>query len=316
MKSFRWIFALLLAASTTASIIACDPPERSPGAGLLEVGVSVAPQKFIVERIARGGARVQVLIPSGADPHSYEPGPDQLRVLSDLGVYFRQGLEFETACLRRLQGVNPAMQIVDLGPGVVGPPGARDVSPEHEHRNIPGLSPTASHSHSHAAGHEHLNPHTWLSPRLVRAQSDLILNALAGLRPDERSRFERGHRELQADIARVDRYIRRRLAPVRGRLLVVYHPSWEYFAHEYGLKMLAIQDEGHQPSARDLMRLVRAAREAGVKAVFAEPGFDPRSVEVVARDIGARVETIDPLAEDWEQNLCDTADLIAEALAP
>ncbi len=298
MKSLRLTFALLLVAPTTGSLIACDPPERSPAAGLLEVGVSVAPQKFIVERIARGGARVQVLIPSGADPHSYEPGPDQLRVLSDLGVYFRQGLEFETACLRRLQGVNPAMQVVDLGPGVVGPPAVRESS------------------HSHADHHDHLNPHTWLSPRLVRAQSDLILNALGELRPEERSRFERGHRELQADIARVDRYIRRRLAPVRGRLLVVFHPSWEYFAHEYGLKMLAIQDGGHQPSARDLMQLVRAAREAGVKAVFAEPGFDPRSVEVVARDIGARVETIDPLAEDWEQNLCDTADLIAEALAP
>ncbi|MCR9142986.1 MAG: zinc ABC transporter substrate-binding protein [bacterium] len=304
-----YAMAILCAAAS----MVCDAAGDSVKDGALRVGVSVAPQKYLVDRIGGEDVQVRVLIPVGVDPHSYEPGPEQLRILSDLVVYFRQGLEFEKSCLRRLRGINAGLRVVDLGPQSIQPfASTRDDFGPGDSSN--DSSNDSGHEHAHGKGH--LNPHTWLSPRIVREQSDAILGTLVELRPESRARFTRGHRELRAELDQVDAYIRRRLAPFKNQLLVVYHPSWEYFARDYGLRMIAVQADGHEPSARDLMRLVRLSRAAGVKAIFAEPGFNPRSVEVVARDLDARVETIDPLAPDWAQNLCDTADQIAEALAP
>ncbi|MEQ9365387.1 MAG: zinc ABC transporter substrate-binding protein [Leptospirales bacterium] len=320
MKGREFFFAFCFALQSSGATLACDFIAETPTGGELRVGVSVAPQKYIVDRIGGDAVSVQVLIPAGADPHAYEPGPEQLRILSDLTVYFRQGLEFETACLRRLRGINAGMRVVDLGPDTIRPPSAapgdpRYASDQEENRSSVADKDHLSESYAHAHG-GHLNPHTWLSPRLVRVQSDVILATLTELRPEHRSRFERGHSEFRAEVDRVDAYVRRRLAPLRDRLLVVYHPSWEYFARDYGLRMLAVQESGHDPSARDLMKLVQLSRAAGVKTIFAEPGFNQRSVRVVARDIDARVEIIDPLAADWAQNMCDTADQIAEALQP
>lgn len=285
MKRFLLIVAILFFA---APAFACARP--TPGAGV-RVGVSVAPQKYFVDQISGGSVEVQVLIPTGANPHAYEPGPEQLRMLSDLAVFFAQGLEFEAACLRRLRGMNPELRVVELGPG------------------------DSASGHEHAHDHVHANPHTWLSPRLVRMRSDVILKTLRELQPERAAQFAENHRKFGREIQGVDDYIRGRLAGVRGRLFIVYHPSWEFFARDYGLRMLVVHDDGHEPSARDMMRLVQAARAAGVRTIFAEPGFDRRPVEVIAEDIGAQIKIIDPLAADWAENLRASADRIAEGLA-
>lgn len=313
MKRVAFLNLYLAVGLLAGPLTACDDFSESKSASVLRVGVSVLPQKYLIDQISEDSVQVQVLIPAGVDPHTYEPGPEKLRILSDLAVYFRQGLEFETACLRRLRGFNAQMRVVDLGPDtihLIRDPG--DSTGTALKQTVHRVDHTGSHGNAHA----HANPHTWLSPRLVRAQSEVILATLSELEPERRSQFVRGHREFRAEIDKVDRYIRRRLAPVRDHLFVVYHPSWEYFARDYGLRMLAVQADGHEPSARDLMELVSQARAAGVKTIFAEPGFDRRSMEVVAQDIGATVEVIDPLAENWAENLCDTADQIAEALEP
>ena len=293
-----WAARVMILFALVGSSHACEPatPGTEAPDDLLRVGVSIAPQKYIIERLAAGDVRVQVLLPSDANPHAYEPGPEVLRRLSRAEIFFRQGLEFEAACLNRLHQLNPELRVIDL--------------------NSVLDSQTSEGEHGHAGhhdAHKH-NPHTWLSPAFVARQSDLIRDALIALRPERTAAYQKAHADFRRETGRVDAYIRKRLAPVQGALVVVYHPSWEYFARDYGLRLLTVEADGHEPSPRDMMDLVKTAKAAGVRTVFAEPGFDRRAVEVVARDIGAQIELLDPLHADWEKNLCETADRIAEAV--
>ena len=97
---------------------------------------------------------------------------------------------------------------------------------------------------------------------------------------------------------------------------MVHHPAWGYFAQEYGLEQVAIEHEGKEPDVRQLAELIQRARRDGVQVVFAQPQFDPASAELVAAEIGARVELLDPLAYDWATNLRHVARRIAEGAIP
>jgi zinc transport system substrate-binding protein len=98
---------------------------------------------------------------------------------------------------------------------------------------------------------------------------------------------------------------------LRGKTFFVFHPAWGYFADEYGLKQVAIEQEGKEPSDEEATALQRSARQQGVKVVFVQPQIASRGAEAVARAIGARVEVLDPLAPDVLDNLVRAARAIA-----
>jgi zinc transport system substrate-binding protein len=92
---------------------------------------------------------------------------------------------------------------------------------------------------------------------------------------------------------------------------VVFHPSWGYFADDYGLRQLAIEVDGKVPSDAEISRLQRRARELGITVVYVQPQIAGQALHAVADSIGARVETLDPLAPDVIANLRQTATEIA-----
>jgi zinc transport system substrate-binding protein len=95
---------------------------------------------------------------------------------------------------------------------------------------------------------------------------------------------------------------------------MVFHPSWGYFAHAYGLKMVPIEIEGKEPKPAQLRELIEHARENGIKFVFVQPQFSARSAKLIAGEIGGQVVFADPLAEDWADNLRGVARKFETAL--
>ena len=116
------------------------------------------------------------------------------------------------------------------------------------------------------------------------------------------------------DLARLERELTATLAPAAGRSFWVYHPSWAYFAEAFGLRQQAVEQEGREPSGRQLARLIEEARAARARVLFADPQFNPGPVRALARQPGARVVTLDPLAEAWPDNLRHVAAAIRDAL--
>ena len=182
---------------------------------------------------------------------------------------------------------------------------------------------TAEHGHDHdhgAPGHvcggAGGDPHIWLAPRLMCAMASNTVAALERVLPALRPGLAERLAATVAEIRATDAAVRERLAGLRTRTWVVYHPSWSYFAESYGLVLLAVEEDGKTPSARHLAAVIRQAREAGVRAVFTEPQYDRRPVTTLARQVGARLEVIDPLAEAWPELMRDVAAKLAAGDAP
>jgi len=258
--------------------------------------VSIGPQRYLVQSIAGSRIRVEVLVQSGQDPHTFEPTPKQMAQLSRGRLYFRIGVAFERSLIPRIRSSNPQLKIIDTQAGI-------------ELREI------EEGNHEGEDHDEHgLDPHTWLSPLLAKRQAQIIRDALIEADPGGREEYEAGYRNLAAELDSLHEEIAAVLAPYRGEEIFVYHPAYGYFTDEYGLRQVAVETGGSEPSAQQLARLIERARERQVRIVFVQPQFSRTGAEAVAEAIGGVVVPLDPLAEDYVGNLREMARKIAEAL--
>ena len=249
--------------------------------GKVGVAVSILPQAEFMERIGGDKVDVTVMVPPGASPHSYEPAPSQLTALSKAAMYAKvgSGVEFELTWMDKLIAQNQDMLVVDCSQGIQ----LLDMTVGEE------------------AGTK--DPHIWMSPVNAETMVKNITDGLIKVDPDNQSYYEKNRDDYLAELAQLDTDIRSGLEGVTNRTFMVYHPSFGYFAAEYNLTMLAIEDEGKEPTASGILHLIDEAKSLGIKVIFVEPQFNPQSAEVIANEIGGSVIYIDPLARDYLENL-------------
>jgi zinc transport system substrate-binding protein len=147
----------------------------------------------------------------------------------------------------------------------------------------------------------------------VKIMAATIRDALTGADPVHRGDYESNYRAFSAELDALDRELRAILVSVKGRAFLVFHPSWGYFAKDYGLRQIPIEAEGKEPGAKALARVIDLGRREGVKVIFVQTQFSRRTAETVAAAIGARVVAVDPLAENYPQNLRRVAHEFADA---
>jgi zinc transport system substrate-binding protein len=281
----RYAAVLPLALGLAAGCLAAEP---------LAVAVSILPQKYFVERIGGDAVRVTVMVPPGADPHSYEPKPRQMTELAASALYLAIGVDFERAWLKRLRSASPRLMVVRTDEG------------------IPKRPMAAAGGHRHGAGEP--DPHIWLNPALVKMLCGNILRALAAADPGNRTAYETRCARFLEDVEALDAELKAVFADRQGSRFIVLHPAWGYFANAYGLEQIPIEIEGKEPKPAQLQGLIRRARELGITAVFVQPQFSARTAELVAREIGGQVMAADDLAENWLENLRATARRLRAAL--
>lgn len=259
----------------------------------LHMFVSIQPQKYFVRRIAGPDAQITVMVPPGKEPHSYEPTPQQVSRLSEADVYFRIRVPFEEAFIPRIRRSLEELAVVDITADV-------------ERRNL------ASRERNGEPGAE--DPHVWLGPQQVKTMAQEIRDTLTELHPEEAESYRSNYREFTADIDALHRQLTEELAPLKGETLFVFHPAFGYFADSYGLQQKAVELGGHEPSAKELERIIAEAKEEGVRVIFVQPQFARDSAERIAAAIDGAVVPIDPLAEDWMDNMRTIAERIEEGL--
>ncbi|MFA0888089.1 MAG: metal ABC transporter solute-binding protein, Zn/Mn family [Synergistales bacterium] len=248
---------------------------RPVSAGPVKVFVSIPPQKYFAERVGGNRVQVSVLIPPGADPHTFEPRPAVMVELSRARAWFTIGVPFEDNLLPRVSSMNPELAIV---------------------RTEEGIARVES-------AHEGADPHIWLSPRLVKRQAENILAGLVRADPAGEKVYRSNARRFQAELDALGREFGTLFASVRDKSFLVFHPSWGYLAADYGLRQMAIEVEGKEPKGEDLSRIIESARGKRIRVIFVEPQFSSRAAATIAESIGAKVVTADPLAANWADNL-------------
>jgi zinc transport system substrate-binding protein len=265
------------------------------------VFTSILPQEYFVERIGGDRVEVQALVTPGSSPATYEPTPRQMAALSEAKLFFRIGVPFENAFVPKIEGATEGLRIVDTRAGIT----LREMKAHHHHE---GDSEKTDH-HEEGA-----DPHIWLSPRLVKVQARTIADALIEVDPAGQATYENNLAAFIQELDALDATLAEALAPVKGKIFMVFHPAWGYFADAYGLKQEPIEVEGKDPSGQQLARMIELAKDEGVRVIFVQPQFSKRSAMRVAEAIGGAVVPINPLARDYLNNLERVAVAVHEAL--
>lgn len=268
----RDLVPLLLAIS--ACRVAPGPREG------LSVAVSIAPEAYLVEGIAGDAVHVTVVVPPGADPHSYEPTPATMEAVAEADIYLAIGLPFEDQWLPRLSGSAPGLEVVRIDSGI--------------DRAADG------------------DPHVWMSPSLMSALASNTCRALTAASPGDSSAFSLGLAGLAAEIDSVDSEVGTILGGMRGASFTALHPAYAYFARDYGLVQIALEVEGSEPSPSELASIVDAVRASGSRAVIVSPGFSTGAAGALQMELGIPAEPHDQLSRDWPGSILDLARIISD----
>ena len=273
-------------------------------AGPLPVMVSVAPQKYVLEKLAGPLVEVSVMVSPGADAHTFEPKPSQMAQAAKAKLYFAQGVEFEHTWLPKLAKTNPGMTVVNTLEGI-------ELMPMEEHHDDNGHDKHAKDKHEELE----MDPHTWTAPSLLKRQAETMAHALGKADPENAQVYNTNLKAFSAELTALDSQIRALLKGVpAGTEFIVFHPAWAYFAREYGLKEVAIESGGKEPSPRKLKELIKHAKETKAKAIFVQPQFSRKTAQTLADAIGAKLVPADDLAPDWNANMLAVAKALADAL--
>ena len=276
-------------------IVGCGDSKAPDSASQqINVVVSILPQAYMVKQIGKDRVHVTVMVPPGSNPATYEPSSEQMKSLSDADIYVRIRVPFEDSWMEKFTSLNPKMTIIDQSARI---------------ERIRGSDYNVTHNH---AGGE--DPHIWLSPTLVMMQVENICKGLSGYDPAFTKFYQENAAAFNEDIDFLHRYIKASFDGVPRSSFITFHPSWTYFARDYGLKQVVMEVEGKEPSASELANIIRIAKRERIHVVFAAPQFSSRSAEVLAKEIDGKVVMIDPLARDWAGNLRHVAETIAEEL--
>ncbi len=296
--------ALIIGSSSLVGCRQAAVTEQVQAVNQIPVTVSIEPQKYFVERIGGDRFTVNVMVPTGTDPHTYEPKPNQMQALANSKVYFKIGGDLENAWIPRLLAANSKLNIVDTS------------------QNIEKI-PIVDHHHDH--GHddkekaksstgETLDSHIWLSPQRVKQQAQTIYQSLVKLDPQHKAEYEANLKQFTKDIDNLDQDIRQQLSGLKHKTFMVFHPEWGYFAKDYGLTMVAIEVEGNEPSAAELADIIKEAKENQIKVIFTQPEFSPQTSNAIAQEIGAKVVPISAFSSDWLNNMRQVSQTLATEL--
>lgn len=260
----------------------------------LIVAVSILPQAEFAEQIGGDKVRTVVMVPPGTDPHTYEPTPGQLKNLSNAQMYVKvgSGYSFETASMDKLLSINSKMTVVNSSVGI------KQIMIEDDPDGDTGL-----------------DPHVWTSPLNAKIMVKNIYDGLVAIDPDNEATYKQNYDAYISKLDEADARLKATLAGKEGSSFIVYHPAWAYLANDYGMHEIAIEMEGHEPSAKDMQNLIDEAKEKDIKVIFVQKGFSTASAQTIAEQIGGEVVEVDPLAKDYIDNLDRVSNAFAKGLA-
>lgn len=292
-KSLILVFSVIILLSL-ALPLGCSTRQPADNPDAINMVVTIQPQIEFAEKVGGDKVTVNVMVPAGASPHTYEPLPSQITNLANADIYAQvgSGVEFEIAWMDKLESTNDKMLIVNCSDGIelIASSGEEEHAAEHEEEN---------EGHHHGA----MDPHIWTSPANAVIMSENMKKGLQEIDPANSDYYENNFQAYKQQLSALDSDIRTSLKTVDNRAFMTYHPAYGYFAHEYGLEMIAIQQEGKEPSAADIADLIETAKEKNIKIIIISPQFNPESAQTIAREIGCQTVGVNVLAPDYLENM-------------
>ncbi len=258
------------------------------GRGSNTIMVTIEPIRYFTEQIAGDKFTVVSMVPSGSSPETYDPTPRQLTSLSESRAYLRIGyIGFEQTWMERLTENAPRMEVFNLSQGV-------------------SLIQEAEHHHDHHAHQGGVEPHIWNSPTNARIIVQNIYQALCELDAPNSDYYATNLQRVIGEIEETDHTIRHLLTQPHDSTFLIYHPALSYYARDYQLRQVCLEENGKEPSVAHLKELITRCKAEQVRTIFVQQEFDSRNAELIAGETGARLVTINPLSYEWRKELIET----------
>jgi zinc transport system substrate-binding protein len=264
----------------------------------LNVVASIVPQVTFINAIGGKHVNTTLMVEAGNSPHTYEPKPSQMRQIAHADLYFAIGVEFEKVWLPKFQNQNSSMVTIDTSKGIV-----KRVMKKEAH-------------HHHGEEHDEekkikKDPHVWVSPENVKIIANNIYQALIKHDPKHKADYTTNYNNFVNLINETDKKIQTILSNYHDKKFMVFHPSWGYFAKQYHLQQIPIEVEGKKLKPKELIELIKHAKEKKIDVIIAQKEFSTKEAQIVANEIGINLQHISPLNPKWSQNLIRLAHIIA-----
>ncbi len=252
----------------------------------IKVIASIYPLYDIAKQVGGERVNVKVLLPPGASPHTFEPTPGEMIGIRDAKVFVKVGAGLEFWAEKMIKASERKnLIVVDASSGL---PLIREVHP---------LNSSSSRVTRHPSLDLHADPHVWLDPVFAKDIADKMADALSKADPDRRAYYTERVEKYKEDLDILHREISDRVKNFKIKEYVTFHSAWNYFSKRYGLRVAGVIEEapGREPSPKHIARIVKEIKRINSKVVFAEPQFNPKIAEVIAKEAGARVVFLDPI---------------------
>lgn len=269
-KLARYVILML----GTTALVGCSAPHDT---GKEVITVSIEPLRHFTEGVAGDRYTVTTMLPAGASPETFEPTGRQMMELSRSPMFITVGrLGFEASWAERFGNAAPQTETVNSSEGI------DDLG----------------------------DPHVWTSPRNARIMIANIAKALIRANGKDSVYFTHRRDSMIRRIDALDRRFTALASMHKGKAFLIYHPTLTYLARDYGLRQLAVENDGKEPSAREMQEVIEQAKSEKASTILLQKEFARHNVETIANETGAKIKEINPLSYEWETEMTDIMNTI------
>ena len=282
---------ILIIVSGVLGYLALRNSSPNSSNGKIGVVVSIGPEMEWANAVGGDKVDVTLMVPANADPHTYEPLPNQLTQVSNAKMYVEIGspLEFETNYMDKIRATNPNMLIVNASQGIQ-------------------LIPNSAENET-----DTMDPHDWVDPKNAKIMVNNIYNGLVQVDPADKDYFQKNREQYLHQLDELDRNTTDLLKGKQETDILVYHPAFGYYAKDYNLNQVGAMINDEEPSPQRIAMMVNVAKQNNITVVYSEPQYDPKFMQSIASQVGAQVLTVNDLDEHYLQNMKNIAIAFSKA---
>jgi len=264
--------AVVLLTVALASLL----PQHAAGKPL-SVITTLFPLQEFAQAVGKENAAVELLLPPGAEPHTWEPRPSDIVKLhhADILIYISQELEpWMAEVLKSVD--NPGLSVIEVAHSF----SALKTAEEHRHGDPP----------HETAQHALRDPHIWLNFAYDQTIIDILAAAMSKRDPAAAPYYTKNASEYKQQLQALDQQYRKGLSACRNRQFIVGgHAAFAYLAERYGLQQIPLYglSPNAEPSPKKMAELIDTAKRHQVKVIYFEQLVSDRLAKVIAREVGA-----------------------------
>ncbi len=293
MNRKRVIIVIVILIFTSAALyyLASKKTDNMDNNDKICVVVSIGPQVEFVKAVGGDKVDITLMVPSNADPHTYEPLANQLSQVSNAKMYAELGtpIEFEVNYMDKIKAINPNMLILNTSQGIK-------------------LIPNSAENESTT-----MDPHDYVDPKNAKIMVNNIYQGLVQIDPEDKDYFLKNRDSYLQQLDDLDKNTTKLLKGKQGTYILIYHPAFGYYAKDYNLTQVGAMINDEEPSPQRIAMMVNIAKQNNITVIYSEPQYDPKFMQSISSQIGAQVLNVNDLDEHYIRNMENIATEFSKA---